>query len=107
MTIVVPACNVKRYLAECLDSLVAQTVWADSSVLVVDDGSTDTTGAIAAEFSVRHPAISVLTQDNAGPGAGAARNHGLDQVTTEFVLFLDGDDELVPAAIETAARQSR
>ena len=100
MTIVVPAFNVERYLSECLKSLVAQTVWADCRVLVVDDGSTDGTGRIAADFAVGYPTISVLTQDNAGPGAGAARNHGLDEVATEFVLFVDGDDELTPRAIE-------
>ena len=100
MTIVVPAYNVERYLAECLDSLVAQSVWPDCRVIVVDDGSTDATPTIADGYAAHHPSISVLRQANAGPGAGAARNHGLDAVETEFVLFVDGDDELAPAAIE-------
>jgi glycosyltransferase involved in cell wall biosynthesis len=100
VTVVVPACNVERYLADCLDSLVSQTVWADCRVIVVDDGSTDSTASIAEEYSARYPAISVLRQANAGPGAGAARNHGLDEVGTEFVLFVDGDDTLTPTGIE-------
>ncbi len=99
-TIVVPAYNVERYLAECLDSILAQTVWRDCRVIVVDDGSTDSTPQIAANYASRHTQISVIRQDNAGPGAGAARNHGLDRVESEFVLFVDGDDELCPGAIE-------
>jgi len=100
VTVVVPAYNVGRYLAPCLDSVLAQSIWADCRVLVVDDGSTDHTGAIADGYATRSPQISVLHQDNAGPGAGAARNHGLDLVETEFVLFLDGDDELAPGALQ-------
>ena len=101
VTVVVPAYNVQKYLADCLDSLLAQTAWPDCRVIVVDDGSTDGTAEIAADYCSRHPAISVVRQPNSGPGAGAARNHGLDQVQTEFVWFLDGDDELTPTAVET------
>lgn len=100
VTVVVPACNVGRYLAPCLDSVLTQSCWPDCRVLVIDDGSSDHTGAIADGYATRSPQITVIHQDNAGPGAGAARNHGLDLVETEFVLFLDGDDELAPGAIE-------
>ncbi len=100
ITVVVPAHNVGRYLAPCLDSVLAQSCWADCRVLVVDDGSADHTGAVADGYATRSPQITVLHQDNAGPGAGAARNRGLDLVETEFVLFLDGDDELAPGALE-------
>lgn len=100
VTVVVPAFNVGRYLVPCLDSILAQSCWPDCRVLVIDDGSTDHTGAVADGYATRSPQITVVHQDNAGPGAGAARNHGLDLVETEFVLFLDGDDELAPGAIE-------
>jgi glycosyltransferase involved in cell wall biosynthesis len=100
VTVVVPAYNVERYLGDCLDSLLAQTAWPDCRVIVVDDGSTDGTATIADDYADRHPAISVMHQPNSGPGAGAARNRGLDQVQTEFVWFLDGDDELTPPAVE-------
>jgi glycosyltransferase involved in cell wall biosynthesis len=100
VTVVVPACNVERYLGPCLDSVIAQSVWADCRVLVIDDGSTDGTADVADDYAARHPSISVVHQPNAGPGAGAARNRGLDLVQTEFVYFLDGDDELAPGAIE-------
>lgn len=103
VTIVVPAHNVGRYLGLCLDSILAQTWWERCRVLVVDDGSTDDTGAIADAYAAKHPRIEVLHQPNRGPGAGAARNAGLDLVHTEFILFLDGDDELTPRAIELLA----
>ncbi|MFT3860238.1 glycosyltransferase family 2 protein [Micropruina sp.] len=100
VTVVVPAHNVERYLPACLDSLLAQSVWPDCRVIVVDDGSTDATGAFADAYAARHSSITVVHQPNAGPGAGAARNRGLDLADTEFVLFLDGDDELTERAVE-------
>ena len=98
-TIVVPAWNVARYLPDCLDSLLGQTAWDQCRVVVVDDGSTDGTGRIADRYAAAHPQIQVVHQPNRGPGAGAARNRGLDAVQTEFVQFLDGDDELTPRAV--------
>ncbi len=103
ITVVVPACDVGRYLAPCLESVLAQTWWPRCRVLVVDDGSTDDTGAVADAYAAAHPRVEVLHQPNRGPGAGAARNAGLDRVTTEFVLFLDGDDQLTPRAVELLA----
>lgn len=103
VTVVVPAHNVERYLGACLDSVLAQTWWDRCRILVVDDGSTDGTGAIADRYAAAEPRIEVVHQPNRGPGAGAARNRGLDLVTTQQVLFLDGDDELTPRAIELLA----
>lgn len=100
VTVVIPACNVSHYLGDCLDSILAQTAWRRCQVIVVDDGSTDDTGRIGAEYAQRHPRIRIISQPNRGPGPGAARNNGLDRVDTEYVMFLDGDDELSPRAIE-------
>ena len=103
ISVVVPAHNVERYLAACLDSVLGQTWWERCRILVVDDGSTDDTGHIADRYAAENPRIDVVHQPNRGPGAGAARNHGLDLVGTQHVLFLDGDDELTPRAIELLA----
>lgn len=100
VTIVVPAFNVERYLGSCLDSLQAQSAWPDCRVIVVDDGSTDQTGQIAADAAARSEQIRTISQPNAGPGPGAARNVGLDLVDSAFVMFCDGDDELTPRAVE-------
>jgi glycosyltransferase involved in cell wall biosynthesis len=93
---IVPVYNGERYLAETLDSVLAQT-HQPLEILVVDDGSTDGTAAVVAGFG---PAVQYCWQENAGEAA--ARNHGLRVVQTEFVAFLDADDLWHP---EKLARQ--
>ncbi len=83
---IVPVFNGERYLAEALDSILAQT-WRPVEVIVVDDGSTDGTAHIAAGYGVE---VSYFHQANAGPAA--ARNRGLDAAVGAFVSFLDADD---------------
>ena len=83
---VVPVFNGERYLRECLNSILAQT-WRPLEIIVVDDGSTDQTSDIAAEFG---NAIRYIRQDNAGPVA--ARNQGVRVASGDFIGFLDADD---------------
>ena len=83
---IVPVFNGERYLAEALDSILAQT-WRPVEVIVVDDGSTDGTAHIAAGYGAE---VSYIHQANAGPAA--ARNRGLDAARGEFIAFLDADD---------------
>ncbi len=83
---IVPVFNGERYLAEALDSILAQT-WRPLEVIVVDDGSTDGTAHIAAGYGAE---VSYIHQANAGPAA--ARNRGLDAARGEFIAFLDADD---------------
>ena len=90
LTIIVPAYNVEKYLEQCLDSLVYQTV-IDHKVIVVNDGSTDSTPEIIKRYVNEYPdLISWIDQKN--KGLGAARNRGLELVTTPFVVCLDSDD---------------
>lgn len=102
VTVVIPAFNVGRYLQACLESVIGQTSWSRCQIIVIDDGSTDDTAEVATRYE-DGSRIRIVRQPNRGPGAGAARNHGLDLVDTEYVLFLDGDDELSPKAIELLA----
>ncbi len=83
---IVPVFNAERYLAEALDSILAQT-WRPLEVIVVDDGSTDGTAHIAAGYGAE---VSYIHQANAGPAA--ARNRGLDAAAGAYVAFLDADD---------------
>ena len=94
---VVPVYNVEDYVKRCLDSLVMQTMTA-IEVLVVDDGSTDGSGAICDEYAVRYDTIQVLHKPNGG--LSDARNYGLARATGEYVLFVDSDDYLEPDACE-------
>jgi glycosyltransferase involved in cell wall biosynthesis len=94
--IVVPAWNVAAYLGDALGSVLAQT-HGDWRLVVVDDGSTDATAAVARRIGDAR--VSVLLQENRG--VSVARNRGaaaLDD-TCEAVLFLDGDDWLAPDAL--------
>jgi glycosyltransferase involved in cell wall biosynthesis len=89
ISVVVPVYNVQSYLADCLDSLLAQTR-RELEIVVVDDGSTDSSRAIADEYAARDPRVRVVHTDN--HGLGAARNEGLRHVSGEFLAFADSDD---------------
>lgn len=90
VTIVVPAYNMEKYIRQCLDSLVGQTN-QNFNIIVVNDGSTDNTGEICEKYVNLYPdIIKYVYQTN--KGLGAARNTGLQLVTTKYVSFLDSDD---------------
>ena len=93
VSIVIPCFNQGSFLKEAIQSVLTQTHRADQ-LIVVDDGSTDDTAAVAAEF----PVADYVFQQNRG--LSAARNTGLRRASGEYVLFLDSDDILKPPAIE-------
>ena len=98
LSIVVPVYNIEAYLAKCLDSLIAENA-SGYEIIVVNDGSTDGSGAIAEAYRQRYPSlITVISTENRG--LGAARNTGLEQASGEYVLFVDSDDYLAPGAVE-------
>lgn len=92
---VVPVYNVERYLAECLDSLLAQS-FRDFEAILVIDGATDHSEQIARRYAARDRRIRLHRQPNSG--LGAARNAGVRQAHGEFMAFLDSDDTLPPDA---------
>ena len=90
LTIVVPAYNVERYIQQCLNSLIGQTI-DDFQVIIINDGSTDGTADICNQYvSESNGRIKYVYQENRG--LGAARNTGLNLVDTPYVCFLDSDD---------------
>lgn len=95
VTVAIACFDQAHFLADALNSVMAQTRPADA-VIVVDDGSRDATGAVAARF----PAVRYHRQPNAG--LSAARNAGLRLTATSHVLFLDADDLLTPGALAAA-----
>jgi glycosyltransferase involved in cell wall biosynthesis len=90
VSVVIPAYNHGRFLAEALDSVRKQT-FRDFNVVVVDDGSTDNTAEVVAAFA---PEVRYVHQQNAGPSG--ARNTGIRHTTGEYVAFLDADDTWMP-----------
>ncbi|MCQ4213044.1 bifunctional glycosyltransferase/CDP-glycerol:glycerophosphate glycerophosphotransferase [Streptomyces longispororuber] len=99
LSVVVPVHNVEDYLAECLESIAAQTL-TDLDVVLVDDGSTDDSPRIARAFTERDPRFRYVRQDNAG--LSAARNTGVRHADpeAEFLTFVDSDDVVPHDAYE-------
>jgi glycosyltransferase involved in cell wall biosynthesis len=98
VSIIVPAFNVEKYICECLDSLVNQTLM-EVEIILVDDGSTDRTSVIIDDYAKRFENIRVLHKDN--EGQSRARNIGLKMAVGEYILFVDSDDYIDPLACET------
>lgn len=101
LSFIVPVYNVKPYLRKCVDSLLAQD-YSDYEIILVDDGSTDNSGAICDEYAspsfvnslTRSVVIKVIHQPNAG--LSAARNSGIKVANGEYVCFVDSDDYWEP-----------
>ncbi|MFG2295924.1 CDP-glycerol glycerophosphotransferase family protein [Streptomyces sp. NPDC048603] len=93
LSIVVPVYNVELYLDECLESLAAQT-FRDFEVVMVDDGSTDSSAVIAKAFAAKDKRFRLVMQENAG--LGAARNVGARHISegSEYLAFVDSDDTM-------------
>lgn len=89
VSIIIPVYNAEKYLRECLDSAVSQTI-GEKEIICIDDGSSDGSYQILRKYQERCPCVRILSQDNRG--AGEARNAGLKAASGEYVSFLDADD---------------
>jgi len=106
LSVVVPIYNVAPYLGECLSS-IANQYYRDLEVIMVDDGSSDDSAAIAEKFADADPRFRLIRQPNRG--LGAARNTGVSHATGDYLMFVDSDDVIPPYAAElliTAIEQS-
>lgn len=93
ISIIVPVYNVEKYLRECLDCISQLKAFSWEAILV-DDGSTDTSGQICNEYAKQDSRFRVIHQKNAG--VSAARNAGLDAAKGEWIWFVDSDDSINP-----------
>lgn len=89
ISVIIPIYNTAEYLPRCLDSVLNNT-YRKLEVICVNDGSTDNSGSILAQYAQRDDRIVLITQKNAG--LSAARNAGLDAATGVFIAFIDSDD---------------
>lgn len=93
ISVIVPVYNAEKYLPRCIDSILVQT-FTDIEVLLIDDGSKDTSGRICDEYAIKDNRIKVFHKENGG--ASNARNIGLDNCTGRWISFVDADDYLLP-----------
>ena len=97
LSIIVPVYNVEKYLARCIDSILAQT-FTDFELILVDDGSTDHCGRICDEYAARDNRVRVFHRKN--QGVSASRNFGMRQIVSEYVTFIDADDAISPETFQ-------
>lgn len=97
VSVIIPVYNTEKYLRECLDSVINQTL-KDIEIICIDDGSMDNSLQILQEYAKKDDRIIVLTQEN--QKQGAARNKGLSIARGEYIQFVDSDDYLVKDACE-------
>lgn len=96
-SVIIPVFNSKRFLRKCLNSVVNQS-FRNYEIILIDDGSTDTSGAICDSYSEKHDNITVIHKDN--QGQIAARTDGVKRAIGEYIVFVDSDDTLEPNALE-------
>ena len=98
ISIIIPVYNVEKYLKECLNSVINQT-YTNLEIILVDDGSTDSSGQMCDEFAKKDNRIKVIHKQNGG--LSSARNAGLDVMSGEYLAFVDSDDMVDEAYIAT------
>lgn len=101
VSIVIPIFNKKKYLVECLSSVINQT-YSNLDIILVDDGSYDGSENICDEYSKKDKRIKVIHKQN--QGLGPARNDGIKEAKGEFLMFLDADDFLENNSVEIALK---
>lgn len=106
LSVIVPVYNAEPYLTQCLDSILSQDI-SDYEIILVDDGSTDNSGAICDRYAAAHPHIRCLHQPNGGHTC--ARQNGVRASRGEYIAFVDSDDWINPGMYRrmvTAAKET-
>lgn len=97
VSVIVPVYNVEKYLEECVDSLIGQTL-KEIEILLIDDGSTDSSGELCDRYAQQYENIHVIHKTNGG--LGDARNVGASEAIGKYIYFIDSDDYLELEALE-------
>lgn len=104
VSIIVPVYKAEKYLPTCIDSILAQT-YENFEVILIDDGSPDTSGAICDKYTQEDSRIKVIHQENAG--VSTARNAGINIATGDWILFIDSDDYIETEYISSLIKASK
>ena len=103
ISVIVPVYKVEAYLRPCVDSILAQS-FPDFELILVDDGSPDSCGALCDAWAAKDPRIRVIHQQNGG--LSAARNAGMDVAVGAWLTFIDSDDYVAPDYLELLYRNA-
>lgn len=103
ISVIVPIYNVEEYLARCIDSILDQT-FQDMEIILVDDGSTDSSNVICDYYAVKDERIKVIHKPN--EGLSCARNDGIKASSAPYIMFVDGDDWVEPTFCEEPFRMA-
>lgn len=101
ISIIIPVYNVEKYISECLNSILERQNFHDFEVLLIDDGSTDSSSDICDKYSEGDHRVKVIHKDNGG--ASAARNEGIKRAEGKYILFIDSDDYIKDGSMEKIA----
>lgn len=103
ISIIVPVYNTEKYLDKCIQSVLAQT-YTNWELLLIDDGSTDSSGAICDKYAAEDNRIRVFHKENGG--VSSARNLGLDNAQGEWISFVDADDWIENSMLHDAYQKA-
>lgn len=99
LSVIVPIYNCELFVRECIDSIRNQT-YKNLEIILIDDGSTDSSPAICDEYAIKDNRIRVIHQSNGG--LSVARNTGIEKSTGNYITFIDSDDSILPETLELA-----
>ncbi|TCO89991.1 glycosyltransferase involved in cell wall biosynthesis [Bacteroides heparinolyticus] len=102
ISVIVPVYKVEKYLGKCLESILDQS-FEDIEVLLIDDGSPDSSGVLCDHFSLIDSRVKVFHKENGG--VGSARNYGIERALGKYLAFIDSDDWIEPDMLETLYTQ--
>lgn len=97
VSVIIPVYNTEKYVAECIESVMNNTL-KDIEIICVNDGSTDSSPEILAEYALADSRVIIVNKENGG--LSSARNAGMKKAHGEYILFLDSDDYIEPRALE-------
>ena len=100
VTMIVPIYNMENFLADCLDSLVNQTIDPEEmEILLIDDGSPDNSIDIMREYASKYPNMKILRKEN--EGLSRTRNYGIARAKGKYIMYIDADDTISPETVKS------
>ncbi|XME03223.1 glycosyltransferase family 2 protein [Lachnospiraceae bacterium C1.1] len=97
VSVIIPVYNVEKYIQRCIESVLSQT-YSNLEIIIVDDGSVDSSGKICDDYALKDNRISVIHQEN--QGQSVARNNAIKNATGDYYLFMDSDDTAPDRMVE-------